>query len=141
MVAETPVVAPAQPAQIVAPAADAPEGADQPGIIVMDARQKLASIELLDKVADELEKSEDPEIKKLAFEVDTITDHLDKIAHVYQYDYTDPEKEMKDAFQNKVVEKEKDEPYMDNFSVDKSREVAKALKDGRLYAKVVDESK
>jgi len=128
------VQTPAVPAQVVSPLAEL--GQDQQGIIVMPAMQKLASIELLDKVAEELEKSEDPEIKKLAFEVDTITDMLDKVAHVYEYDYNDPEVEMKDAFQNKVVDSEKDEPYMKNFGVDKSHEVAKALTDGRLYAKI-----
>jgi len=127
---------PPMPVQVISPMAEL--GQDQQGIIVMPAMQKLASIELLDKVAEELEKSEDPEIKKLAFEVDTITDMLEKVAHVYEYDYNDPEVEMKDAFQNKIVDSEKDEPYMKNFGVDKSYEVAKALKDGRLYAKVED---
>lgn len=106
--------------------------------LVMAPQEKLASLQILNKVAQELFDHKDPEIRKLASEVDKIAEDLDKTAHVYESDTTDPELELHSAFKGGVDKHDKDETFMNEFKTDIHHEVAQAIKDKRVYQSVKD---
>ena len=130
------------PASVVSPEASlpvagAPPQGEQAVTLVMAASEKIASLEILNRVASELHLSSDPEMKKLSAEVDKIASELDKVAFVYESDTVDPELELHSAFKGGLVEGDSDEKsYMNSFKTDKSHEVASAVKDKRVYAPV-----
>lgn len=101
---------------------------------------KNASLSILDKVASELSGSEDPAVLKLAQELDAVASHIEKNAFVYQYDYVDPEKEIKESFKGGVIEApkgSKDDTFLHHFKEDHTHVVMEAVNKVIPFQKVV----
>lgn len=80
----------------------------------------------LDKIAASLEESQDPELLRLALELDRVSDELDgtnKEASALESDKD--EGYVKNHFKGGVEQSDKDEPYMKSFNTDKTEEVEK----------------
>lgn len=91
----------------------------------------------LDKVASVLEAQEDEELKKLAFQVDLISDVIDgkKEASVLEGDAD--EAFMKEHFKAGLREGDKDEKaYMKEYNTDTTKEVVKVASEEKIVSKV-----
>jgi len=91
-----------------------------------EASEKTAAqrvVEALDEIAGLLESQNDPELVKLAFEIDKVSDMLEgnKEASVLEGDKDEPY--MKAHFKAGAPETDKDEPYMKEFNTDTSTEL------------------
>ena len=83
-------------------------------------------VDELDKIAEELEQSGDYELFKVAYQLDQVSDVLQGKKTATALESEPDEKYMKDAFNSRIRQKEKDEGYMESFATDKTQEVSKA---------------
>lgn len=89
-----------------------------------EVMNKYAAItKQLDKIAGSLEETQDPELLRLALELDKVSDELDRSKEAAALESDKDEPYMKDHFKSGAPEIEKDEPYMNEFKTDKSMEV------------------
>lgn len=108
--------------------------------VALADEERTASLAILDKVASELAASEDPAVLKLAQELDAVASQIEKNAFVYQYDYVDPEKEIKDSFKGGVIEApkgSKDDNFLQHFKEDHTHVVMQAVKKVLPFQKVI----
>jgi hypothetical protein len=79
----------------------------------------------LDLIAGELEKQNDPELFKMAYQLDQISDILEGKKEAATFESDPDEKFMKTFFKGGLVEGDSDEAYMKEFNTDVSTEVNK----------------
>lgn len=119
------------------PEEETSEESDDEGIDKL-AAHKVS--ETLDEIAGHLEDQNDPELLKLAYEIDLISDVLDgnKEASVLQSDKDEPY--VKDHFQAGVDQRDSDEKYMDEFKTDTSAELQDKAKKKQVGNQVKKEA-
>ena len=86
-----------------------------------EAAAKIA--ESLDEIAGLLESQNDPQLVKLAYEIDKVSDVLEgkREASTLEYDHDEPY--MKEHFHAGARETDSDEPYMKEYNTDTSTEL------------------
>lgn len=107
--------------------------------LMLSGEAKTASLKILEKVASEMSTSSDPEILKLARQLDDVAERIEKTAYVYQYDYDDPEKEIKESFKGGVLSApkgSKDDSFLQHFKEDHSHVVMEAVKKVLPFQKI-----
>ena len=77
----------------------------------------------LDEIAAELEKQKDPELFKMAYQLDQISDILEGKKEAATFESDPDEKFMKTFFKGGLREGDSDEPYMKEFNTDLTKEV------------------
>jgi hypothetical protein len=131
---------PVAPVQAPAPETPAVPGAEE-GVVVLALPEEVrtASLQILEKVAGILSKSEDEGQLKLALELDEIAAGIQKNAFVYEKDAEHPEPEMNKFFQDgatKVLEGQGNLPKKDMFDTDTTHAVANFVKNEAPYQKI-----
>jgi len=86
----------------------------------------------LDNIAGLLENQKDPELLKLAFEIDRVSDVIEGKKEAATLESDSDEAFMRKFFHAGAFETDKDEPYMKEFNTDTSDELAQKFKKNQL---------
>lgn len=95
-----------------------------------EAATKIA--ESLDSIAGLLEKQKDPELLKMAYEIDRVSDVIEGKKEASTLESDSDESYMKKFFQAGVIEADSDESYMKEFNTDVSAELGDKTKKNQL---------
>jgi hypothetical protein len=86
----------------------------------------------LDEIAGTLEAQKDPELTKIAFQIDMVSDVLEGKKEAATLESDADEKFMKEFFHAGTREADKDEKYMGEFNTDTSTELRDKFQKGQL---------
>jgi len=118
-----------------------PEAEPEEGgmVLMLSDEYKAASLEILESVASELEKSDKEEIRVQAGELRLAAEAVRKNSFVYEKDLVDPEPEVDQFFRDGVVEipsEDKGKPFAKKLETDDTVEVANFVKNPAPYQKM-----
>lgn len=108
-------------------------GAQEPMILMLEENTKMASLSILNKVAQELSASDNEEDLRVALELDKIARDIEKNAFVYEQGT--PNKPTKESFQSGVLSVDPADKSKDLFNEDVTHQVADMAKNPLPYQK------
>lgn len=108
-------------------------------VLMLSDESKKASLDILGKVVEEMESSEDEEVVKKAADLRSIAASIEKNAFTYESNTPGGDKAVEDHFKDDVVEipdDEKNKPYAKKLETDDTKEVAELSKYSGPYGKM-----